>query len=86
MTRGPVLSEDPGVVVALPHARVFVIQFSSDADPGQGRLVGRVEHVDSGQSTRFASAGEMNEFFARVLREVEELQTTDDSENFARSH
>jgi hypothetical protein len=60
------------VVTSLPRGRVFVVQLSSDADPGQGRLAGRVEHVDSGRSTRFASGEEMNEFFAIAIREVEE--------------
>jgi hypothetical protein len=61
-----------GMAAASPHVRVFVIQFSSDADPAHGRLVGRLEHVESGRSLRFTSAKEMNEFFARVLREEEE--------------
>ena len=53
----------------LPNLRVFVIQLSADADPGRGRLAGRLEHVESGRSGRFVSGEEMNEFFARVLRE-----------------
>jgi hypothetical protein len=74
------------VLPALPHARTFVVQLSSDADPGHGRLVGRVEHVDSGRSTRFASAEEMNAFFARVLCEAEEPQSSEDTGNPARKH
>ena len=68
--------------------RVFVVKLSIDADPGHGRLAGRLEHVESGQSVRFASAEEMNESFARILREVEEPRTTttDDSENSTRNH
>jgi hypothetical protein len=53
----------------LPRRRVFVIQFSAEADPGQGRWAGRVEHIESGRSARFASSEAMNEFFARLLRE-----------------
>jgi hypothetical protein len=56
----------------LPTSRVFVIQFSADADPCQGRFNGRVEHVESGQSMRIASSEAMNEFFARILREEKE--------------
>jgi hypothetical protein len=56
-----------------PHGRVFVIQLSADADPKRGHLVGRLEHVDSGQSIRFTSNQEMNEFFARILCEEEGL-------------
>jgi hypothetical protein len=74
------------VPAALPRDRVFVVELGSDADPSQGRLVGRVEHVDSGQSARFTTGEEMNEFFARVLREVEAPGTTGDTEDSARNH
>jgi hypothetical protein len=74
------------VPAALPHGRVFVVEFSNDADPCQGHLVGRVEHVDSGQSVRFATGEEMSEFFARVLREVEAPETTSDTEDSAPNH
>jgi hypothetical protein len=55
-----------------PRNRVFVIQFRADAEPGQGRWFGRVEHVESGRSARFASSEAMREFFSRLLREEEE--------------
>jgi hypothetical protein len=58
----------------LPNELVFVVQFNSDADPGDGRLVGRVEHVESGRSTRFASGEAMIDFFARALREAEKAE------------
>jgi hypothetical protein len=66
---------------SLPRTRVFVIHFSSDAAPGVGRYEGRVEHVESGRSERFASSEAMNQFFARVLREEEGVteQVTDGS-------
>jgi hypothetical protein len=56
---------------ALPRRRVFVIQFSAEADPGRDRFIGRLEHVESGRSARFVSSQEMKEFIARVLREEE---------------
>jgi hypothetical protein len=56
---------------ALPKTRVFVIQFSAEADPGRDRFIGRLEHVESGRSERFVSSQAMKEFFARVLREEE---------------
>lgn len=74
-------------MAALPsHARVFVINLSADADPGQGRLAGRLEHVDSGRSTQFASGDEMLEFFARILREIEGPGPPDKDENTVRNH
>jgi hypothetical protein len=62
------------VECVLPNERVFVIQLSSHADPGDGRLVGRVEHVQSGRSTRFASSEEMIGFFVSVLRDAEKAR------------
>ena len=49
-----------------PH-RAFVVQFRAETDVGQGRYTGRVEHVVSGQATRFASLEELLAFIARVL-------------------
>ena len=49
-----------------------MIHFSADADPRQSRFSGRLEHVESGRSVRFASSEAMNGFFARILREEEE--------------
>ena len=71
---------------ALPRGRVFVVQFRNDAELGQDRVVGRVEHLESGRSTRFASSEEVLEFFARVLREVEEPGTGDDTDNCVKEH
>jgi hypothetical protein len=48
-----------------------VIHFSADADLSQSRFSGRLEHVESGQTVRFASSEAMNGFFARILREEE---------------
>ena len=48
-----------------------MIQLSGEAEPAHGCLVGRVEHVESGQNAKFASIEAMNGFLARVLREEE---------------
>jgi hypothetical protein len=42
--------------------------------------------LESGRSTRFASSEEVLEFFARVLREVEEPGTGDDTDNCVKEH
>ena len=52
-----------------PH-RAFVMQFRAETDIGQGRCTGRVEHVVSGQATRFASLDELLAFIAQVLATV----------------
>jgi hypothetical protein len=38
------------------------------------RLVGRVEHAESGQSARFAAGEEMVAFFVSVLRDAEKAR------------
>jgi hypothetical protein len=52
-----------------PH-RAFVVQFRAETDMAQGRYTGRVEHVVSGQATRFASLEELLAFMAQVLATV----------------
>jgi hypothetical protein len=74
------------MVVARPPERVFVIQLSADADPSGDRMVGRVEHVDSGRSARFASEAEMREFIARTLRELEASRTNRHTESSGPNH
>jgi hypothetical protein len=46
----------------------FVVQFQSDTAIEQGHLVGRVEHVVSGQATAFQSLETLLAFIAQVLR------------------
>ena len=45
----------------------FVVQFRVGTDIEHDRLDGRVEHVVSGQATRFQSLEELLTFMARVL-------------------
>jgi hypothetical protein len=52
-----------------PH-RAFVVQFRAETEVGQGRCTGRVEHVVSGQATRFISLEELLAFMAQVLATV----------------
>jgi hypothetical protein len=52
-----------------PH-RVFVVQFRAETDIEQGHYTGRVEHVVSGQATRFASLEELLAFIAQVLAAI----------------
>jgi len=49
-----------------PH-RAFVVQFHARTDLKRGHCAGRVEHVVSGQATRFQSVKELLAFIARVL-------------------
>jgi hypothetical protein len=53
---------------ALSPDRAFVVEFAAAGGAGADRLSGRVEHVLSGQATRFASTGELLEFVHGVLR------------------
>lgn len=41
-----------------PAARAFIVQFTRDCDANSG-LYGRVEHVATGQSCRFATAEDL---------------------------
>ena len=48
----------------------FVVQFRAGTDLEQRRIDGRVEHVVSGQATRFYSLEELLTFMDRVLTTV----------------
>jgi len=52
-----------------PH-RAFVVQFRAETEIEQGRCTGRVEHVVSGEATRFASLEELLAFMAQVLTAI----------------
>jgi hypothetical protein len=51
----------------LPVSRSFVVQFSDDTAPPSARFLGRVEHIESGRSRRFASLDELVAFVSEVL-------------------
>jgi len=52
-----------------PH-RAFVLQFYPEANVERGRFVGRVEHVVSGQASRFDRLDTLVAFLGRVLATV----------------
>ncbi len=55
----------------LPANRAFVVQFRVQATGEPSHCEGRVEHLVSGQVTRFASQDELWTFISRVLTEVQ---------------
>ena len=56
----------------LSPQRAFVVQLRAGAGREPGPFVGRVEHIVSGQATRFHSLEELVAFITRVLSEVRE--------------
>lgn len=59
---------DPATATPLPPERAFVVQLRPLGAPGGEVLVGRVEHIASGETGRFASAAELTAFIARIGR------------------
>lgn len=47
--------------------RTFVVQFRTETDAAQGHVVGRIEHVTSGQAAAFQSWVEMQTFMVQIL-------------------
>ncbi|MGI9303989.1 MAG: hypothetical protein ACR2RB_15010 [Gammaproteobacteria bacterium] len=58
--------------------RSFVLQFDAEADVASGRATGRVEHVASGETTRFGSLAQLLDFVAQVLADVADKGTAGD--------
>jgi hypothetical protein len=56
---------------SLPTNRAFVVQFRLQATEVSPAYAGRVEHVVSGEGTRFHSLDELLAFMIRVLRQVQ---------------
>jgi hypothetical protein len=59
---------EPANATPLPPERAFVVQLRPLSDPRGEVLVGRVEHITSGQTGRFTSAAELTAFIARIGR------------------
>jgi hypothetical protein len=59
------LKEQP----SLPVRRAFVVQFRIETELEHDCFTGRVEHVQSGQATKFSSVEELVAFFACVLKQ-----------------
>ena len=55
---------------SLPTNRAFLVQFRPQAGETSPAYAGRVEHVVSGEGTRFHSLDELLAFMIRVLRHV----------------
>jgi len=47
--------------------RAFVVQFRAETDIARGCVVGRIEHVTSGQATQFDSLTALLTFIRRIL-------------------
>lgn len=62
----------------LQHGGAFVIQFRAGTDFGAGRVTGRVEHIASGRSGQFESAGAMLELMGRLLKQAQSLEPARD--------
>jgi len=60
----PVTPEAEG---PLSPTRAFVVQFREEREAAREGFAGRVEHMVSGQATRFYSPEELLAFFAQVL-------------------
>jgi len=49
-----------------PNDQAFMIALRRDADVGEGRLVGRVEHLSSGHVALFANLAGLVDFMRRL--------------------
>jgi len=54
------------------YTSAFVVQFRPSTDVAAGRFQGIVEHVATGDATRFGSLEELLDFVARVLSDVDD--------------
>ncbi|MGH8072389.1 MAG: hypothetical protein ACRERE_45575 [Candidatus Entotheonellia bacterium] len=59
-------------VPALPANRAFVVQFRAHSTGALPSWEGRVEHLVTGQVTRFHSLEELVAFMSRVLTDAQE--------------
>jgi hypothetical protein len=57
----PARADNPS---ALPYAKAFVVQFGAETDARLGLVTGRIEHLQTGRRSRFASADEL---LARIM-------------------
>ena len=61
---------------SLPTNRAFVVQFRAQPRGASSSYDGRVEHLVSGQVTRFPSLEELLAFMVSVLADVQEQPGT----------
>jgi len=53
----------------LPSRHTFLLRFSDATQPAAGIFHGRVEHIDTGKTTRFNSFPEVIKFAGEVMEE-----------------
>jgi hypothetical protein len=63
-----------------PIQHTFVVQFAADTTLDTMGLTGRVEHLVSGQATRFRSVEALFAFMAARLREVQQTSPGEETE------
>jgi len=56
---------------ALPFAKAFVVQFGAETDARLGKVTGRIEHLQTGRRSRFASADDLLACIMAMLAGVE---------------
>src|SRR5262249_18506054 len=56
----------------LPPYRAFIVQFHTETDVAQGRIIGRIEHLVSGHASHFVALNELLAFVERVLTTKQE--------------
>ena len=57
---------------SLPTNRAFVVQFRAQSPGASSSYAGRIEHIVSGEATRFQSLEELLAFMVRVLVHVQQ--------------
>jgi hypothetical protein len=73
------MSDDQRHHTALRQEHAFVVQFGPATQLDGGPVEGRVEHLVSRQATRFQSLEALLAFISRVLREVRDAHTSEES-------
>ena len=58
-----------------PGSRAYVIKLRTEAAPGEGRWLGRLEHVASGRQFEFCSADELLRHLAEDVARMERDDT-----------
>jgi hypothetical protein len=65
---------------SFPIQHAFVVQFAADTTLDTIGMTGRVEHLVSGQATRFQSVEALFAFMVARLQEVQQTSTAEDAE------
>ena len=73
------MPQEPSKSAPLSPHRAFVVQLHADTDVEAGRVTGRVEHVVSRQAASFQTLEGLLAFIARVLREVRDALSKEDT-------